>query len=100
MASSARVGDMWVGICCCHPPFPCISMTGVIITGSPNSISGGASQARLIDTVIGACGHTGVIVTASPNVETNSLGKARVGDSTTGCLIGTIVTGEPTHNIN
>jgi len=100
MASSARIGDIWAGICCCHPPIPCIGMTGFIITGSPNSISGSSPQARLLDITIGACGHTGVIVTASPNTLTNSLGKARVGDAVTGCNIGTIITGFPTHQVN
>ncbi len=100
MAFSARIGDIWSGICCCHPPLPCISMTGFIITGSPNDVSGNSPQGRLTDTTIGACGHPGIIVTASPNALANSLGKARVGDQVTGCNIGVIVTGNPTHNVN
>jgi len=100
MAFSARIGDIWTGICCCHVNPPCIPMTGFIITGSPNSKSGGIAQARLTDMTIGACGHPGIIVTASPNTLANSLGKARVGDQVTGCNIGTIVTGNPTHEVN
>jgi len=100
MANSARLGDMWTGVCCCHTKPTCIPMTGFIITGSLNSVSGNNSQARFLDMTIGACGHTGLIITASPNVQTNSLGKARLGDSVVGCNIGTIITGEPTHNIN
>jgi uncharacterized Zn-binding protein involved in type VI secretion len=72
-------------------------MSGTIITGSGNAKSGGPSVARLTDIVIGYCGHTGVIVTASGVNLTNALGKARVGDQVTGCTIGTIVTGNPTH---
>jgi uncharacterized Zn-binding protein involved in type VI secretion len=75
-------------------------MTGVIITGSPNEKSGNLSQARLTDITIGSCGHTGIIVTASPTVKCNNLGKARVGDIVTGCNIGVIVTGNPTHGID
>jgi len=75
-------------------------MTGFIISGWPNSISGNSSQATLISATIGACGHPGIIVTASPNVLTNSLGKARIGDSVTGCNIGVVVTGFPTHKVN
>lgn len=100
MPASARVGDMWTGTCCCHSDPDCVSMTGVIITGSPNNKSGNSAQARLTDITIGSCGHTGIIVSASPNVKCNSLGKARVGDIVTGCNIGIIVTGNPSHQLN
>lgn len=100
MPASARLTDIWSGICCCHPPIPCIGMTGPIITGSPNCNSGGLAQARLTDMTIGQCGHPGTIVTASPTVNANGLGKARIGDQVTGCNIGVIVTGSPNHNIN
>jgi uncharacterized Zn-binding protein involved in type VI secretion len=100
MPASARLTDIWAGICCCHPPIPCIPMAGPIITGSPNDKSGGLSTARLTDTVIGYCGHPGIIVSASANCKANSLGKARIGDTVTGCTIGNIVTGSPNHNIN
>jgi len=91
---------MWSGICCCHSDPPCIGMTGTIITGSPNTISGGLSQARLTDMTIGACGHPGTIVSASPNCKANGLGKARIGDQVYGCNIGKIITGNPKHNVN
>ncbi len=100
MAFSARIGDIWTGICCCHVLPPCIPMTGFVITGSPNAQSGNSPQARLTDMTIGACGHPGIIVTASVNALANSLGKARVGDQITGCNIGVIVTGNPTHQVN
>jgi hypothetical protein len=100
MPNSARVTDIWVGICCCHPPAPCIPMAGPIIAGSPNDISGGLSQARLTDMVIGYCGHPGMIISASPNCKANGLGKARIGDSVTGCTIGVIATGSPNHIVN
>lgn len=101
MPNSARAFvDIWTGICCCHPPIPCIGMVGPIITGSINTKSGGSPQARLTDMTIGTCGHPGIIVTASVNHKTNGLGSARVGDSVTGCNIGVIATGNTTHTIN
>ena len=100
MPASARLTDIWSGICCCHPPIPCIGMSGPIITGSPNDNSGSLAQARLTDITMGWCGHTGVIVTASSNCKANGLGKARIGDQVTGCNIGVIITGSPNHNVN
>lgn len=98
MSKVARLTDMWVGICCCHVDPTCIGMSGRIITASPNAKSGGLNTARLTDMVIGNCGHCGTIVTASALNLTNGLGKARVGDQVTGCTIGKIVTGSPTHD--
>jgi len=100
MPSASRLTDIWTGICCCHPPIPCIGMSGPIITSSPDTISGNLGQGRLSDLTMGYCGHIGTIVTGSPNCLANSLGKARIGDTVTGCNIGTIVTGNPTHNVN
>ena len=101
MAAAARTfADIWVGICCCHPPIPCIPMVGPIITGSPDTISTGSAQARFGDMTIGACGHPGIIVSSSGDHITNSPGSARLGDIVTGCNIGVIATGNPTHTIN
>ena len=100
MPAASRLTDLWSGICCCHPPYPCIGMSGQIITASPNAYSGGLATARLTDITQGWCGHTGTIVTGSPNMFTNSLQNARIGDQVTGCNIGSIITGNPTHNIN
>ena len=97
MAAVCRLTDLWSGICCCHPPDPCISMSGIIITASGNAGSGALAQARLTDMVIGDCGHPGWIVTSSGKNFTNTLGKARVGDQVTGCTIGQLITGAPKH---
>jgi hypothetical protein len=97
--NSARIGDAWIGICCCHSKPTCVSMGGIIISGSPNAKSGGPSQSRLIDTTIGWCGHPGMIISSSLRSKTNTLGKARIGDSITGCNIGIIITGNPTHDV-
>jgi len=97
MPQSARILDQWTGICCCHNNPTCISMGGYIIGGSPNVISTSQKQGRLLDTTIGFCGHTGIIISVSSTVNANSLGDARIGDAVTGCNIGTIITGNPTH---
>lgn len=99
MPSSARLTDVWSGICCCHPPIPCIGMTGPIITASANKLSGSLGSARLTDTTQGGCGHTGTIVSGSSVVFVNSLQKATIGSAVTGCNIGNVVTGNPNHCI-
>lgn len=100
MPLSARAfGDIWVGICCCHPPIPCIGMVGPIITGAITAKSGGQPQARLTDMTIGGCGHPGIIVSGSAVEKTEGRPSARLGDSVTGCNIGVIATGNSTHDI-
>jgi len=97
MPANARLTDIWVGICCCHPPAPCIPMSGPIVTASPTRTVNNLGQARLTDTTIGWCGHPGIIVTGSPTAKTDNLPDARITDSVTGCNIGVIVTGSPDH---
>ncbi len=99
MPNSSRLTDLWAGICCCHPPIPCIGMSGPIVTASTDGISSSLGQARLTDMTIGYCGHPGIIVTSSVASKANSLGKARVGDTVTGCNIGTLITGNPTNEV-
>jgi uncharacterized Zn-binding protein involved in type VI secretion len=93
----ARVGDAFAGICCCHVDPTCIGMTGVIVTGSPNTQADGIPVARVGDLVIGACGHSGVITSGSGNSQADGIPIARVGDGVAGCLIGTIVSGSPSQ---
>ncbi len=92
MPGNARCNDLWAGVCCCHPPIPCIGMAGVIITCSSDSITNNRGQARCTDVTIGFCGHTGVVVGCSGDGRANNLGMARCGDGVTGCNIGSIVT--------
>ncbi len=100
MPISARANDLWTGICC-HPSHSgCTSMGGWIVTGSPNAISSGQGQATVPDLTIGWCGHSGFIITGSPNAFANTKGKATVGSQITGNNIGTVITGNPTHNVN
>lgn len=97
MPESARVGDLWAGICECHDDPE--DMQGQILTGSTKCISGNLPQARLTDITIGWCGHLGQIVGGSSTSFAEQLPKARVGDPITGCNIGQVVTGNPTHII-
>jgi uncharacterized Zn-binding protein involved in type VI secretion len=97
---TARLTDLWSGICCCHFDPPCIGMSGPIITCSPNVRTNNLGNARIGDVVIGFCGHAGIIVTCSPNVITNNRGQARLGDAVSGCTIGNIVTGSPNSVLN
>lgn len=97
MPNVARQFDVWVGICCCHHDPPCINMTGFVLGGSPNQQSGGQNAATVGDLVLGNCGHVGIIITGSSSNLTNGKGKVTLGSQTTGCLIGTVVTGNPTH---
>ena len=97
MPETSRLLDEWTGICCCHDDPTCVSTGGWIITGSPNVFSGSWDQGRLSDTTIGYCGHTGIVVTGSSNTFENGLSDARIGDEVTGCNIGQVISGNPTH---
>jgi len=92
----ARVTDKFSGVCTCHKST--ISMEGEIANGSLDGNSGGLGIARVGDTVIGDCGHTGTIVSGSISNTINGKGKAIITSKVTGCLVGEIVTGNPTHN--
>jgi len=95
MPKVARIGDTWTGICKCHPtPIP---MTGIIISGSPDTFSEGKAIARVGDITIGTCGHTGVIITGSTINKSNGKFKAIVGSQVTGCNIGIVITGATSH---
>lgn len=100
MPGNARALDVWAGICCCHPPIPCIGMAGPIVTFSTDTNINGRGQARLLDMVIGFCGHPGIIVSASGDTRCNGRGVARLLDVVTGCTVGMIVTASADVNSN
>jgi len=100
MPSTARITDLFIGVCGWHPPLPPITMGGTIVTGSGNVKINELGAARLTDVVLGYCGHVGVIVGASGDTKTNELGVARLGDPVVGCLIGMIATGSGNVNTN
>lgn len=89
----ARLTDVGIGTCCCHSTPTCIDMTGTIVTGSPNVFGNTLPSGRMIDVVLGDCGHIGIIVSGSSNVFSNGLPAARLTSYFTGCFFGTIVTG-------
>lgn len=96
MPSISRIGDLGVGTCCCHPPIPCIGMSGIIITGASTVFAEDSNVSRITDIVLGFCGHTGILVSGSPNVFAEALNTVRIGSAFVGCFTGTIVTGATT----
>lgn len=95
MPSQSRIGDIGVGICCCHKKPRCRPMVGPLIQGSPNHRTNSIPSSRIGDIVMGYCGHTGIMVTGSLSSRINGLGCARIGDRFVGCFTGTIVQGSP-----
>lgn len=96
MAGLARVGDLVVGICCCHKKPKCRSSTGIISTGSGNVIVENKSAATIGDLVITNCGHTGIIVTGNSTILVNNKPAAYIGSTVVGCIKGTVVSGAGT----
>ena len=98
MAGSAisRVTDLGVGICCCHPPIPCIGMSGMLITGAATVGVENQPDSRIGDIMLGFCGHIGVMVTGSPTITVENSPTVRVGDMFAGCFTGVVVTGAGT----
>ena len=95
MPPQSRIGDLGVGICCCHPPIPCIRMVGPLIQGSPNHRTNGIPSSRLGDMIIGYCGHSGFMISSSATARINGLGAVRIGDNFSGCFTGILVQGSP-----
>lgn len=92
MPAVTRIGDIAVGICCCHPV--CVGWVGTYVTGAGTVIAEGSPDSRLGDVVVGC--HAQVAVSASPNVISEGIATTRIGDSTAGCTVGTNVTGAGT----
>lgn len=99
MPKISRITDRWTGICCCHTDPTCIGMGGKIISGNATHQSGSLNVARIGDMVIGDCGHPGRIVTGAPKQFSSGPGVARITEFVTGCTIGRIITGNPTHDV-
>lgn len=95
MPPQSRIGDIGIGICCCHPPIPCIFMIGYLVQGSYNHRTNTIPSSRLTDMVLGFCGHPGWMVTSSGTARINGLGAVRIGDTFAGCFNGRIVQGSP-----
>jgi uncharacterized Zn-binding protein involved in type VI secretion len=97
--AGVTVLGLWTGVCCCHHDPDCISMTGRVLTGSPNVFSSSQAQGRLTDLTIGACGHIGRIITGTPVIFANGIQKAFVGSIITGCNQGRVIQGDTTHDL-
>ncbi len=97
MPAEARIGDVAVGVCCCHPPIPCVGWVGVIVTGAGTRSTEGASTARIGDVVVGC--HPQVIVSGSGLQSVEGPSTARIGDATAGCTSGVIVTGAGSKSV-
>ncbi len=93
MPNDARIGDIGIGLCHCHDSPDIIPMSGPLITGLFSVRSNKQPTSRLMDVVMGNCGHTGIMITASSSVRAGGINSSRLGDSFTGCFKGTIVTG-------
>jgi len=100
MPASAIVTSVGVGTCCCHPPYPCISISGVIVVGSPDKTIEGNAACRLNDVFLASCGHVAIMILGSPDVTVNGLPQCRIGDNFQGCPIGVLVSGATTHTTN
>ena len=74
-------------------------MTGYIISASPNIVSTGKKQGRLLNLTIGVCGHPGRIVTGTRVCIANNFHKAIVTSQVTGCNIGKVISGDATHQL-
>ena len=91
MERVARFGDLWCGICVCHDD-P-IGMCGIVSLGSINVRSNNRFEGRILDSVIGFCGHFGRIVSAEVTVKDNRRWRAGRFDLVCGCTIGSIMMG-------
>lgn len=100
MPCVSRIGDLGVGICCCHPPIPCIGMSGMLVTGSGDVSAENSNVSRISDVMLGFCGHVGVMVAGSPTVQANNLPVVRVGDPFVGCFTGVVVSGAATVTVD
>ena len=94
MAANVRTGDVFAGTCCCKPHTHCVSMTGIIVSGSKNVESKNKSNAAVGDIGVGACGHMTMIISGSKTVKINNKANARVGDVVAGCINGILISGD------
>ena len=89
---SSRLGDTWVGVCCCNHD-GCVGMTGIVITSAARTEDQFQLTARLGDITIGNCGHTGIICSGASKINIEGVLSARISDCVTGCNKGVLVTG-------
>lgn len=101
MPNVSRITDRFVGVCCCHPPIPCIGIGGRIITGSNTHKSTGQTVGYVTSLCLGDCGHVTRVVTGAATHTTAGNKVARVTSTVaSSCIVGRVVTGAPKHTTN
>ena len=94
MAGNAKIGDMCMGSCPCHPPSPPIPYTATWIVGAGTVLTNGAGTVNATGMAIGSCGHPVVVLSFSGTVLAEGSGVHRLGDSGQGCNnVATTITG-------
>lgn len=91
MSNVSRIGDIAVGICCCHSDPPCVPWVGICASGAGTVITEGNPTTRIGDIFVGC--HVGIVASGANTVIAEDSPVARIGDSIVGCPTGTIVTG-------
>lgn len=97
MPGTSRITDLGTGICCCHSNPTCISMTGMLNTGSSTYFVENQLVSRVGDIVLGFCGHVGVMVSGSPTSFAEGSQVVREGDQFSGCFTGVLITSAATQ---
>jgi len=101
MPKVSRITDRFVGICCCHPPIPCISTGGRIIEGNSIHESTGQKVGRITSLCLGDCGHFTRVVSGASTHETGGQKVARVTSNVaSSCITGKMISGAPNHDTN
>lgn len=93
MSGALVLTSIGIGVCFAHRnPIPMVGMTS---SGSFNISISGFPSARILDIVLGGCGHIGLIVSGSSKVKANNRGKSTIGSTFVGAFNGILVTGVP-----
>ena len=91
MPSMARLGDLGVGVCCCHKnpqPYVTVFVSGAITVGNDKL------DTSVISTVgVSSCGHPTIALTGSPSVFAEKKAVHRVGDTGANCSPYVTITG-------
>lgn len=91
MPRQSKLGDIGIGVCCCHDS--CVNYTTVFVTGS-DSVTTNKPASAIIGTVgIASCGHPTVALTSEELVRKENKGSHRIGDTGANCGPYVTVTG-------
>lgn len=77
-ANVGRVGDIGIGACSAHKTT--LSVTVMIVTGTPIVKAGGIDVANATSIGLSSCGHPTVVLTQSPIAKVGGAFAHRVGD--------------------